>query len=64
MRNSVLARDATAESDAEDKTEQSAAYSDAVLDRLKNPGAEDDSCIICFEPMENQVLIKTCSHTG
>lgn len=62
--NSQLARDATAENDTQDQPVQSETYSNAVLESLKAEDLDDDSCVICFEPIENKVLIKGCSHTG
>src|ERR1700733_1162695 len=60
-----LAREATAEHDEDDSgVQQSTTYLEAVFAGLSNADIEDDSCIICFEPMEEQVLIKGCSHTA
>jgi DNA repair protein RAD5 len=60
-----LAREATAEHEQSSSiVQQSAAYSEAVLAGLNDPDIGADSCIICFESMDAQVLIKGCSHTG
>ncbi|KAF8313854.1 hypothetical protein DL93DRAFT_2058713 [Clavulina sp. PMI_390] len=66
VRDSQLARQATAESEQseDDAPQQNNAYHEAVLANLKSEDSGDDSCVICFEPVENQVLVKGCSHSG